>query len=758
MERAIVTILGSVQGVGFRPFVYRLAKQHHLVGGISNTSSGVIIDVQGEEHPLADFQRALLTAKPNGARISDITLVKAPLHECSSFEIKASQSESDTALALLPDSAMCHDCVKELFDPHNRRFYYPFLHCIACGPRFSLFLRMPFDRAHTTMDDFCMCRECKNEYETPADRRFYSQTNCCPQCGPELLLRNSNGEMLASKQEAVHGAVQLLKEGKIVAMKNTGGYQLLVDATNDPAVRRLRLLKKRASKPFALLMPTVVHIHHIAEMCPVAEQVLTSPAAPIVLLKKRDGINAIAPSVSGGSSYEGVMLPHSPLQHLLLNVLKLPLVATSGNISGSPLCITEEEALTQLAPVCDAFLVHNRQIRHRLDDSIVHIIANQPVLIRRARGYTPYAIAIPAPMRHDPSPDLFAAGSHQKNTFAFAKKNQIYISQHIGDLESAETCRAYGQEVEKWENLLGARPTNGIGDKHPAYYTTHYLEKRGIQSAAVQHHQSHVWAGMIDNQIQPPFFSIVWDGTGWGEDGTIWGGEAFLVTREGMQRLASLYPFRLPGGEKAVREPRRPCLGALYAIYGENLLQTSGKELAAMFDQEELQILLNALMKGINSPICSSIGRLFDAVSALLGCCTISHFEGEAALVLEAMAHKAKNDPVHYHIPLLKEKGHWLMDWRPMFLQIAEDKREAVPVPEIALAFHKALAQCIVALAEIAGQKNVLLTGGVMQNKLLAEEAVDKLRQTGFTPYWHHNIPPNDGGLSVGQLIGSFYS
>lgn len=755
MERFIITITGCVQGVGFRPFVYRLANKNDLVGSISNTTSGVIIDVQGDEDVLAIFQNELLLEKPKGAMIKDCKVLKASLHGATSFEIKSSQRETDTALALLPDTAMCQHCLQELFDPHNRRFQYPFLHCISCGPRFSLFLSMPFDRANTTMTDFCMCTECAVEYENPNDRRFYSQTNCCPKCGPELQLLNSKGEMLAAKHEAICAAAELLEKGQIVGIKNTGGYQLLVDATNETAVKRLRVLKHRAGKPFALLMPTLTQIHQVAQVCQGAEQLLTSPAAPIVLIKKKTGIHEIASSVASDSPYYGVMLPHNGLQYLLLNILNRPLVATSGNISGNPLCITEEEALTHLSSIADAFLVHNRQIKHRLDDSIVHIIANQPVVMRRARGYTPYAIAIPEYIEKNTSVTLFAAGGQQKNSFAFAKTNQIYVSQHIGDLEVAKTCRTYDQEVEQWEKLLAIQPTNGIVDKHPDFYASHYLQRRKMQATRIQHHKAHVWAGMIDNDLQPPFFSIAWDGTGVGDDGTIWGGEAFSVNSEGMLRVASLYPFRLPGGETAVREPRRSALGALYAIFNGKFPPPLEQYLNELFEHEELHILLNALSKEIHSPVCSSIGRLFDAVSAFLGCCQISYFEGQAALTLEAMAHKTEHkEPARYYITLLKEKELWLMDWRPMLMQIIEDKKNAVAVSVIARAFHDALAQCIVDLAQMAHHDRVLLTGGVMQNKLLAEIAVEKLQKAGITPYLHRNIPPNDGGLAVGQLIG----
>ncbi len=379
MKRVFITISGAVQGVGFRPFVYRLAQQHQLTGLIRNTSQGVYIDVQGAAANLAKFQEELISHKPERAEINEFASTEAPLHEVMNFSIATSESQADTALALLPDTAMCHKCLEELFDPRNRRYRYPFAHCVTCGPRFSLFLGMPFDRENTTMTDFCMCAECRSEYANPSDRRFYSQTNCCPKCGPELSLLDRAGQTVATKDHAIAMAVDFIRKGKIIALKNTGGYQLLVDATNEDAVMCLRTLKQRAGKPFALLMPDLAKAQQIALVDPMAEHILTGPAAPIVLVKRLADRNNIAQAVAPDSPYYGIMLPHNALQHLLMKALGFPLIATSGNKSGKPLCITEEEALTQLSSVADAFLVHNRRIMHRLDDSIVHIIAGRPM-------------------------------------------------------------------------------------------------------------------------------------------------------------------------------------------------------------------------------------------------------------------------------------------------------------------------------------------------------------------------------------------
>lgn len=757
LERVLITICGCVQGVGFRPFIYRLAHHHRLAGSISNTCAGVRIDVQGPRDAISKFQHDIVHQKPECATITEFAVCQALVSDSTSFFIEASESGSDTALALLPDTAICAECLQELFDPKNRRYQYPFLHCISCGPRFSLFLRMPFDRNHTTMAEFCMCEECSAEYTNPKERRFHSQTNCCPRCGPQLQLVDASRNEIADREEAISTAAYYLEQGKIIAMKNTGGYLLLVDASNEKAVQQLRLKKHRQRKPLAILMPSLAEAEVVAHLNYTERTILTSPAAPIVLLqKKTQHPGIIAPSVSHGSPYFGVMLPHNALQHLLLRSFAGPLVATSGNLSGRPLCITESEAFDALSSVADLFLIHNRKINHRLDDSIVHVIAGQPVLIRKARGYIPCGISVPESLRTEAADSLFAAGSHMKNSFAFLKQNHIYMSPHIGDLDSVDNCRAYDREVNQWELLLGIQNAKGIGDKHPDYYTSEYLKKRSIQSKGIQHHEAHLWAAMADNKLEPPFFCIIWDGTGWGDDLTVWGGEAFLATTQNTKRIASLYPFSLPGGEKAVQEPRRSMLGLLYALFGKDIPQPYDAWVREAFTIEERTILSIALQKKVNAPLCSSIGRLFDAVSALLGLCNVSDFEGEAALQLEATAYQA-NSGVSYVMPLVKENDLFLLDWRPMIKQIFKDKTDGVPIANIAMAFHETLAQGIIELAKIAGLERVLLTGGVMQNKLLVEKAVAHLRAAGFKPCTHREIPPNDGGIAVGQLVGKLY-
>lgn len=754
MKRVLIRIFGCVQGVGFRPFVYRLALKWNLVGSIKNTTSGVEIDVQGPEKSLNHFYTELQTEKPSRSSIDRIEFNDTPLHEVTSFSIMQSQSQSNTALALLPDSSICDLCLQELFDPENRRYLYPFLHCMECGPRFSLFTAMPFDRRHTTMSAFTMCEACQQEYDDPSNRRFYSQTNCCPACGPELQLLDSEAGLVSVQGDAIEQAVHALQKGKIVAAKNTGGYLLLVDASNEEAVQRLRELKNRPKKPLALLLKNIEEAGSHVQLCSQGKSVLCSPAAPIVLFPKKEDTN-LAPSIAPDNPYLGIMLPHNALQILLLEEAKLPLVATSGNLSGHPLCIEEKEAFLELEGIADYFLIHNRKIHNRLDDSLVHIINNRPVILRRARGYIPIAFSIPDHLQHPCS--LFAAGSQLKNTFALSTPSTVYLSQHFGDLDSASSCISYDHEVMKWQHLLSIEPTEGIGDKHPDYYTSRYLEKRGFKAAALQHHEAHIWAGMLDTNLTPPFLAFAWDGTGYGDDHTIWGGEAFVVTEESIERFATLLPFPLPGGEQAVREPRRSALGLLHTLFEGDIPGEYNKWLDEAFNPVEQSILSSTLAVGFNCPACSSMGRLFDAASALLTKCFINQYEAEAPLTLEGFAMKASRPSSALKFPFKLEHDLIYLDWRPVLHELLNSSARGVSLSTLAASFHLALVNTMVALAKTAKLKQVLMTGGVFQNKFLTELATERLKKAGYTPRSHEQIPPNDGGVAVGQLIGTLF-
>ena len=740
-KRRRYIISGRVQGVGFRPFVYRLAIEYHLVGTVCNVDRGVSIDAQGTIDQLDAFEKDVRQKKPARAEIIVIQVEEAPLTSMERFEITASKNSAEIELSLLPDTALCEECLQELCDPKNRRFRYPFLHCTHCGPRFSLIEKMPFDRANTTMVDFPMCPQCESEYSDPSNRRFHAQTNCCSVCGPHLTILDQNRRPIS--QDAVSAASALLQEGKIIALKNTGGFLLLVDATNESAIERLRALKQRPSKPFAVLVQDLLHAKKLCHVDQPAVTWLTHSGAPIVLLAKKEGL---APSVAKISPYYGLMLAHTPLQYLILQNVQRPLVATSGNLSNEPLCIDDESAWSALSCIADAFVTHNRRIAHRLDDSLMQIIHNAPVLLRRARGFIPTALEIPESIAS--SKPIFGAGGHMKNTFAFSSGRYIYISQHLGDLESISSQSAYEQEVQSWQALLHVRPECGAGDLHPDYFTQKYLQQQSFAKRFVPHHRAHVYAALLEHRVSGPFFSIAWDGTGFGEDGAIWGAEAFVMQNNRLTRFASLDPFRLPGSKAAVKEPRRALLGLMYALTGASMAPITA------FSQEEFKILITALQRNVNAPLCSSMGRLFDGVSALLLNFQKSQYEGEAALALEALAMQETHAAPCYAFSLRQEK-HLIIEWKEVFRQMIEDRNKGVNLATIAHGFHRALADVILALAKRASCEKVLLTGGCMQNKMLSEMAIQQLKAAGFLPLWHREVPPNDGGLSAGQIVAT---
>lgn len=756
IKRVILSVRGTVQGVGFRPFIYRLANGHGLCGSIKNCTAGVEIDLQGPSDILKIFKEELLVKKPIGAVIAELNVKEVPLIESAGFQILESEFHGENSVPLIADRGICAECLVELFDESNRRYRYPFIHCTSCGPRFSLVRALPFDRMHTSMHQFTMCAECEKEYHSPGDRRFYSQTNCCPNCGPQLSLVDVNRTVIANHESAIEIASDLLRAGKILALKNTGGFLLLADASNHEAVCRLRHRKRRPAKPFALMMPNCEAVALVAELNQQERETLSSAAAPIVLLKKRRN-SEIDPAVADDSPYYGVMLPHSGLHHMLFRYFDGVLVATSGNRSGVPLCITEEEAFDALAEIADAFLIHDRKIIHRLDDSIVQHICGRPLIMRKARGYVPSSILLPEYLRDCQIDALFATGSHMKNSFAFLKGRHIYSSQHMGDLETADCSRNYDQTVAQWESFLGLTPKVAISDIHPEYYGNVYCEKRGLNTLRIQHHRAHVYSGMASQHLRPPFLALAWDGTGWGDEMAVWGGEGFIVEPNSIRRVASLYPFMLPGGEKAVKEPRRSMLGLLYALSSEEVAENYSFFINRDFRADEIVTLISMMKKGLHSPICSSTGRLFDGVSALLGLCSVSDFEGQAAMRLEWAACQSVNRSVSYKIPLLTENNLFLLDWRLMIKQIFDDLMEGIASEEIAFAFHEALARGILELAMRTGVKDVLLTGGVMQNRLLAETSAGLLDQAGFNVHWPIDVPPNDGGISVGQIIGVLF-
>ncbi|MDQ7041671.1 MAG: carbamoyltransferase HypF [Rhodothermus sp.] len=740
---------GAVQGVGFRPFVYRLAHELGLTGQVGNDPAGVTIEVEGNPEQLVRFRERLERQPPPAARIRRVTCAELPPRGYTTFTIVPSQAKGDRQVFLLPDLATCPDCLRELFDPADRRYRYPFINCTHCGPRFTIIERLPYDRPNTTMRHFPMCPRCRAEYEHPRDRRFHAQPNACPDCGPHLALWDRNGNVLAERDEALQRTADAIREGRIVAIKGLGGFHLMVDARNEMAVRTLRHRKGREAKPFALMYPSLAAVRAHAYVSEAEATVLTSPAAPIVLLRQTAvGRETLAPSVAPGNPYLGIMLPYTPLHHLLLAELDFPVVATSGNRSEEPICIDEREALVRLRDLADLFLVHNRPIVRYCDDSVVRFIDGHPVLLRRARGYAPLPVVLPDNWPDRPT-QVLAVGGHLKNTVALASGRTVWLSQHIGDLETAEARAAFVRVIDDLAQLYERAPEVVVRDAHPDYASTYHASRLGRPVVAVQHHVAHVWACMAEHGLRPPVLGFSWDGTGYGTDGTVWGGECFWITETRVLRIAYLRPFRLPGGERAVREPRRAALGLLYAWKGDAALTLLPP---TAFTPEARRLLTRMVVRGLNAPWTTSVGRLFDAAAALLDLCQYNRFEGEAAMQLEFTAETAEGPLSPYPLTLEERDGRLILDWAPLLETLLIDRDRGVPAGVIARRFHESLATALTAIARHIDCPTVVLSGGCFQNRLLTESALRQLRAAGFRPYIHHQVAPGDGGLALGQV------
>ena len=707
LRRLRVVIRGAVQGVGFRPFVYRLASEMELSGWVLNSAQGVFIEVDGEEACLHEFLARLSSEKPAIAHIQSLESSWLDSAGFTHFEIRKSTSGEKTTL-ILPDLATCSDCLREIQDPRDRRYRYPFANCTNCGPRFTIIESLPYDRANTAMKKFVMCGECEREYHRPEDRRFHAQPNACAVCGPHLELWDASGEMLESEDSALKAAAEAVRRGLIVAIKGLGGFHLVTDAGNEDAVLRLRRRKLREEKPFALMYPSFAQVARDCQLSRVEERLLRSPESPIVLLRRRETQSpVVAASVAPRNPYLGVMLPYTPLHHLLLSDLGFPVIATSGNLSDEPICTDEREALRRLRGIADLFLVHDRPILRHVDDSIVREVGGRELVLRRARGFAPLPVQAPSE-----SPSLLAFGAHQKNTIAASIGRQVFISQHIGDLETAQAHEAFQHVIGTFRLLYDLRPSAIACDLHPGYFSTQYATRNGDPISKVQHHYAHVLSCMAENELQPPVLGISWDGTGYGTDGTIWGGEFLNVGPRSFTRVAHLRTFPLPGGEKAVREPRRVALALLYEIFGAEAFDMVHLEPVHGFSSTELRILRGMLEKRVNSPLTSSAGRLFDAVASLTGLRQVCSFEGQAAMELE-FATEAVAGEGSYHFRLREQHGCLVIDWEPMVRAIVEQPDD----PAVARKFHHTLARMMVATAERVGESRVVLTGGCFQNK-----------------------------------------
>ncbi|MBM4168778.1 MAG: carbamoyltransferase HypF [Ignavibacteria bacterium] len=755
--RMRIVIRGAVQGVGFRPFVYRLASELGLVGWVSNTTHGVFIEVDGPPDILQHFLLRLGNDRPPRSFIQSLEHSLLDAGGFTSFEIVESQESGEKSVFILPDLATCPDCREEISSPRERRYRYPFTNCTNCGPRFSIITSLPYDRMNTSMSAFAMCNDCRQEYENPRDRRFHAQPIACPQCGPQLQLWNSRGAVTESDDAALRTTVMLISSGKVAAIKGLGGFHLVVDARNDEAVRRLRTLKHREEKPFALMFPSLEAVRRECHCSPIEARLLQSSESPIVLLRRTGLSTELSPSVAPRNPNLGIMLPYTPLHHLLMSDLGYPIVATSGNLSDEPICTREDDALVRLNGIADAFLVHNRPIVRHVDDSIVRVLMGRELLLRRARGYAP----LPLTLRTNRRVATLATGAHLKNTVALAIGSDVFISQHIGDLETQESTAAFHAVIRDLQEMYEAGAKTVVCDLHPDYYSTTTAERMGIPLTRVQHHYAHVFGCMAENELTPPVLGVSWDGTGYGPDGSVWGGEFLAVSDQGLERVASLKRFVLPGGDRAVREPRRVAIALLYELYGETLFDKTDMPSVSAFTPDERNVLRRMLTGGINTPATTSAGRLFDGVASLIGLRQRIDFEGQAAMELEFLLAEISGDdryPIHLS-PMNEIAGDaspqapgLVIDWKPMVAEIVAEVRRGTDPSRISLRFHNSLVHAIGAVCARRGIESVVLTGGCFQNRYLTEATVSFLTRRGFKPYWHQRIPPNDGGISFGQI------
>ncbi len=717
-----------------------------LPGWVVNSSAGVTVEVEGAPARLEEFRTRLVEERPPRAVVQGIEVSVLDPVGLAGFEIRESTAGEKTAL-VLPDIATCPDCLRELFDPADRRFRYPFTNCTNCGPRFTILRDLPYDRPRTTMAGFRMCGACQAEYDDPLDRRFHAQPNACPACGPRLELWTAAGAVLAGEDDALAGAVAAIRGGSIVALKGLGGFHLIADAGNDEAVQRLRAAKAREEKPFAVMVPDRAGATALCRLGDAEARLLVSPEAPIVLLEKLDD-RGVSRAVAPGNPCLGVMLPYTPLHHLLLADLRRPVVATSGNRADEPICTDEREALERLEGLADVFLVHDRPIARHADDSVLRVVLGRELMIRRARGFAPMPIEVGGN-----GALVLAVGAQLKNAIALSVGGQAFVSQHVGDLETPEALAAFEEVTTALQGIYDARPKIVACDAHPDYSSTAYARRLGAKVVAVQHHVAHVLGCMAENQLAPPALGVAWDGTGYGLDGTIWGGEFFAVAANGVRRVASFRPFGLPGGDRAIREPRRTAAAVLFAMQGAEAFEQ--EDLAPIRDLSavERRALRRMLERGVNTPATSSVGRLFDAVASLAGLRQRVRYEGQAAMDLE-FAIDGRDSGGHYPFEWSdgEPPGPALLDWRPMVAALVAEMRGGVPVGAIAARFHRTLAEMIVCVAARQGVASVVLSGGCFQNRRLTELAVSRLREQGFRPYWHQRIPPNDGGIALGQI------
>ncbi|MGQ9674083.1 MAG: carbamoyltransferase HypF [Chloroflexota bacterium] len=815
--RARIVVRGIVQGVGFRPFIHHIAHEHLLNGWVLNSTEGVVIEVEGPERNIQPFVNDISAKAPPLALIERVETTMLPPVGYQSFVIETSQSNNGGFVLVSPDICTCQDCQRELFDPADRRFRYPFTNCTNCGPRFTIIQDIPYDRPKTTMKNFTMCPRCEAEYHDPANRRFHAQPNACPECGPQVWLEaspstgrtspsiGSTGRALAGDSRApqiltmhdraIEKARELLASGSILAIKGLGGFHLACDATSDEAVGQLRERKRRVDKPFAVMS---IDAGTVAQYCFVDEQerqLLESPQRPIVLLRRRPEA-PISRLVAPGNDYLGVMLPYTPLHFLLLRrerdavvepapgsthkvqettsgatgdgedgdarrsdqQMPLALVMTSGNISEEPLAIDNDEALERLATLADYFLMHDRGIHIRCDDSVTRLHEGREMIVRRSRGYAPF----PVRLRFAEPQETLACGGELKNTFCLAKGNYAFLSQHIGDLQNYETLKSYEESIEHFRNLFRVNPTLIAHDMHPDYLSTKYALDLVQRSSGrlglipVQHHEAHVASCMAENEVYEPVIGVAFDGTGFGRDGNIWGGEFFIGDYASFRRVAHFGYVPMPGGEGAIRRPYRMAFSHLYNAYGEDCLSLPIPFIVGL-DSSEQQLLIQQVRRGLNAPLTSSSGRLFDAVSSLIGVRHQVNYEGQAAIEMEMLADPDIHDGYRWRQTLPDEGTIVVIEPDSIIRAVVEDIERGVAPSTIAARFHNTMAEVVGEVCSIisgrTGLRIVALSGGVFQNTFLLNRTLAQLRSRGLQPLVHHQVPTNDGGIALGQVM-----
>ncbi|GCE30493.1 carbamoyltransferase [Dictyobacter alpinus] len=752
-ERWCIHVQGIVQGVGFRPFVYALALRRRLSGFVLNNSQGVVIEVEGSTEVLQDFQHALQADLPPLAHIDTLQISHIANKQESSFVIVESERQAERNTLISPDSAICQDCLQELFDPQDRRFHYPFINCTNCGPRFTIIQDIPYDRANTTMAHFQMCPDCQQEYRDPLDRRFHAQPDACALCGPQIRFSTATA---ADSQDSIEQAAAQLARGAVLALKGLGGYHLACNALDERAVQRLRQRKRREAKPFALMVETLEVARQFCSISDDEAILLQSYRRPIVLLQQHSGLQ-VASDVAPGHNTLALMLPYTPLHYVLFEQCRrifstsqpVILVMTSGNLSDEPIAYRDEDARERLGPISDGILYHNREIFIRCDDSIVRHTTAGPQILRRARGYVPEPLTLPWPV---PTP-ILACGAQLKNTFCMAKDQQAFVSHHIGDLENLETLRSFKEGIAHFQRLFDITPQVVVHDLHPDYLSTRYATELNLPAIGVQHHHAHIASVIIEHGLTEPVIGIAADGSGYGPDGAIWGGEILMADLCHFQRCFHLAYMPLPGGEQAIKQPWRMAAAYLCAAYGSDF-EHIPLPFIQQLDHSTWKTLAQMIERKLHCPATSSLGRLCDAVAALIGLRSHVQYEGQAAIELEQLATTCPASSHPYAFDLLAQTGQ--IDVLPMIRTIVDDLLKHVPPAQIARRFHFTVAHLLtstcVEVSKRSGVQKVALSGGIFQNRLILEELVQSLASQNFIVYLNHKVPTNDGGISLGQL------